>query len=63
MKKKHMSAVQSALIDSINNGSKLRELIWNYDLSCSQTLAMSFVNELSKTKKDHLKKIELVGVF
>lgn len=58
-----MNAVQTALIESINNGSRLRELIWNYDLSCSQTLAMNFVTELSKVKKDHLQKIELVGVF
>jgi len=41
MKKSKAIIVREALVKTLQNGSSLKELLWNYDLACSQTTAKS----------------------
>lgn len=63
LKRKHVPLVKDALVAALNSGSKLRELIWNYDLSCSPTQSTAVATALSQTQSIDLKSVEMVGVF
>lgn len=63
MKKSNAVLVRDALVKALQNGSKLQELIWNYDLACSQTTAKSVVESISKLQNINLQKLEMVGIF
>lgn len=63
MRKKFFPEVTEALLESLNSDSKLETLIWNYDLSASNSTAKTFLTDLGKSKSAHLKKVSMTGVF
>jgi len=63
MRKSNAVLVRDALGTTLQNGSELKELIWNYDLACSQTTAQSVVEQISKLENTKLEKLEMVGIF
>jgi len=66
IKRKYISEVSAAIIESLSQGLKLETLIWNYDLAKSNTKAKEFLNEIEnvfKQGKSSLKKISMTGVF
>jgi Ran GTPase-activating protein (RanGAP) involved in mRNA processing and transport len=63
MKKSKAIIVRDALVKTLQNGSSLKELLWNYDLACSQTTAKSVAQEISQIENSKLTKLEMVGTF
>lgn len=63
MRKKHFAEVADTIIESLKNGSGLKELIWNYDLAASNTSAKQFLHQLHDIETPSLRVVSLKGVF
>ena len=63
MKNKNCRLVSDAIITSMQQGWKLKELTWNYDLGATPSTAKKFLGNLSELKDSQLEVVELVGVF
>jgi hypothetical protein len=64
MKKKNCKVVSQAIIESQKSGmSSLKELVWNSDLTCSNSTAKEFLEKLNDCQNCSLEKVGLNGVF
>lgn len=63
MRKKHFVEVTDTIIETLKNGSGLKELIWNYDLAASNTCAKNFLQQLYEMETSTLRVVSLKGVF
>lgn len=62
LKKKFAGELANSLLQSIQNGSKLETLMWNYDLTCSNSTALRFLNSLAEIEHSSLKEVQMLGV-
>ena len=62
MKRKNCKKIVSCIIDCIE-GSKLKELYWDYDFSCSTSTAERFLTAFAELESCSIKKLSMIGVF
>ena len=64
MKKKNCIVFSQAIIEAQKSGKcSLKELEWNFDLTCSNSTAKEFLKNLNDCENCSLQKITLNGVF
>lgn len=63
MKRKYAGPIADALIQVLENDSKLRHLHWDSDLIRSFTTAKSFMDRLAEISNDRLETVSMTNVF
>jgi Ran GTPase-activating protein (RanGAP) involved in mRNA processing and transport len=63
MKRKYCQEVADSILEAISKGSKLEELMWDNDLSCSVSTAKCFLEKVASSQTPQLKKLSMAGVF
>ena len=63
MKKKNCAIIVDAIADSVNSGSRLNTILWNFTLQKTTSNAKNLITKLADAKNCSLKHLSLTGTF